>query len=125
MSQLRVFKCDGIPFYTNRNKGDNVMHQVIEGCKKQLDKMPIAQSTLYKRSDREDVKSYSKYANVSQLELEKLLEKNNNIFDMMTITETFDRLRIPFDIDFIGTEDPLENCKKVIIEQFPDAVMNI
>ncbi len=113
---------DGITFYTNKNKGNNVLKHVVEQCSS--NEFPIARGRIYINKKTGDKKYYSEYACVNIEEFKKLLETDHEIYEVMQRDK---KQKVAFDIDLKGTadDDPLEKVKEIIFVFFPNADLNI
>ncbi|KAJ3280181.1 hypothetical protein HK104_000853 [Borealophlyctis nickersoniae] len=114
------FKINGIPFYTNRQKGNSILDHIYKTCPKE--KFIVASLIFYLHKDGQK-NVYAKYTQVTKEELGSLLEKDRNITELMHEDRP---QNVSFDCE-ITTDltDPLNQIKKKILEKFPDALMNI
>ncbi|KAJ3290982.1 hypothetical protein HK104_006399 [Borealophlyctis nickersoniae] len=119
-SKFSSFKIDNIPFYTNRKKGNHILDHLMETCPK--DKFVVASVHSYLHKDGKN-RVYSKYAQVTKEEFASLLEKDNQIFEVMHEDTP---QKVAFDCEkMTDSMDPFNQIKEKILEKFPDAVMNI
>ncbi|KAJ3010097.1 hypothetical protein HKX48_007584 [Thoreauomyces humboldtii] len=111
----------GIPFYTNRNKGESVMKTVLDQCTP--GQVVVAHFRSYLTAEGVN-KNYSEYGIVDNTKSQEILESDNQLFEIMMADR---RIKVCFDIDAKGTksEDPLDKVKKKIVSWFPKARMNI
>jgi len=118
-SKFASYQINNIPFYTNRQKGNQILNYLIETCPE--DKVVVASVRSYQCKEGKK-KVYSKYAQVTDAELHSLLEKDFQIYNVMHE----DRVqKVAFDVDSYDDVDPLSQVKENITKKYPDAVMNI
>lgn len=110
----------GLMFMTNHHAGDGILAHMLTTSPP--NEFVIALTTYSINEKTKTENKYSKYAKASKKKVEELIQKNHNGFEVMMPDR---KMRVPFDIDLKGVDDPLEKCKEILSEVFPNCIMNI
>ena len=108
----------GLDFYTNSHAGSGVFQWISSECPK--DKCIVALTRHY--HSKGEKRTYSEYAIASREQIQTLIQTNHNLMEVMPASTI---QKVAFDIERTSKDDPLEQCKEVILKHFPGAQMNI
>ncbi|KAI8818847.1 uncharacterized protein EV422DRAFT_508001 [Fimicolochytrium jonesii] len=114
----------GLSFYTNRNTARKVMETLMERCGPE--QCLVAHVRDYEAKGKKEgemvKKKYCQYAIVECSKLEDLLKDDKGLFEVMHPDRM---MKLMFDIDYTGMNDPIGKVKKRIRSILPNASMNI
>ncbi|KAI9104151.1 hypothetical protein DFS34DRAFT_308490 [Phlyctochytrium arcticum] len=119
LNKYTQFTRNNVKFYTNKSKGNAVLERMLEICED--DEYIIAHCRTYVNK-RGDSQLYSEYAAVTKEKLEGLLKSDNQLFEIMHPDR---KQKVPFDVELVGTEDPIIEVQNLISTHFPQCKMNI
>ncbi|KAI9087784.1 hypothetical protein DFS34DRAFT_673074 [Phlyctochytrium arcticum] len=119
LNKYTQFTRKNVKFYTNKSKGNGVLDRLLEICEDNEYIIAHCRTYINKRGDSQ---TYSEYAAVTKQELEGLLQKDHQLFEIMHPDR---KQKVAFDIELTGIEDPINKVKNSICEKFPQCEMNI
>ena len=122
-AQYHKHNACGLTFYTNTSAGtgkSGVLKWVRSVCGSE--QHVIAQARDYTKNGEKRL--YCLYALATREQIEKLIQKNNQLYEVMPEDRTH---KVVFDVDLKGSDvkDPLQECKEAILKHFPEAQMQI